>query len=156
MIRSATISPCGRFRYRLGRRWAEGATLLFVMLNPSTADAAIDDPTIRRCIGFAQAEDFGAIEVVNLFAYRTPEPKALKAAGFPVGPDNDAAIMAAAVNANTICLAWGAHGAGLARTGEVLALLKQANRAPWCLERTRGGQPAHPLMLRSSCRLQPF
>lgn len=156
MIRSATLSPCGLFRYRLGRRWAEGATLLFVMLNPSTANAAIDDPTIRRCIGFAQAEDFGAIEVVNLFAYRTPDPKALKAAGFPVGPDNDAAIMAAVLNANTICLAWGAHGAGLGRTGEVLALLKQAHRAPWCLERTRSGQPAHPLMLLSSCRLQPF
>lgn len=156
MIRTATISECGQFRYRLGRRWADGPTLLFVMLNPSTANADVDDPTIRRCIGFAQAEEYGALEVVNLFAYRTPDPRALKAAGYPVGPDNDAHIKAEARAAQTVCLAWGANGAGLHRRGEVLALLKGTRRGAWCLALTRGGEPAHPLMLNRSCRLQPF
>lgn len=156
MIRTATISPCGQFRYRLGRRWSEGRTLLFVMLNPSTADAEVDDRTIVRCIGFAQAEEFGALEVVNLFAFRTPKPAALKAAGYPVGPDNDAHIKAEARAADTVCLAWGAHGAGLHRRGEVLELLRGTGKQPWCLALTEGGEPAHPLMLRSSCRLMPF
>lgn len=78
--RWATISPDGQYRYDLGRRWGEGPLLAFVMLNPSTADAEVDDPTIRRCVGFAKREGCGGIIVRNLFAFRTPSPKALKAA----------------------------------------------------------------------------
>lgn len=157
MIRSAVISPCGLFRYRLGRRWADGGrTLLFVMLNPSTADADVDDPTIRRCIGFAQAEDFSALEVVNLFAYRTPSPQALKVAGYPVGPDNGHHIIAAARECSTACLAWGANAAGLKQRSVVRTILASVHRQPWCLSVTKGGEPAHPLMLRASCRLQPY
>jgi SagB-type dehydrogenase family enzyme len=69
MRRIALFSPCGTFRYRLGRRWAEGPTVGFVLLNPSTPDAEVDDQTVRRCIRFAQRDGYGGLEVVNLFAY---------------------------------------------------------------------------------------
>ena len=74
MERTAIISPCERFRYALTRRWTDGPIALFIMLNPSDADAYIDDPTIRRCIGFAKRENCGGLRVENLFAYRSPKP----------------------------------------------------------------------------------
>jgi hypothetical protein len=75
MRRHATISDCGKFRYRLWRKWGSGSPLLFVMLNPSTADGEQDDATIRRCLRFAMAHDFGELEVVNLYAYRCTDPQ---------------------------------------------------------------------------------
>lgn len=72
---SATISECGRYRYRLTRRFADGPCATFVMLNPSTADETIDDPTIRRCRNFAIREGCGGLVVVNLFAYRATDPR---------------------------------------------------------------------------------
>ena len=96
MNRAAIISPCGQFRYWLRRQWGGDGTLLYVMLNPSTADADVDDATVRRCIRFARDHGFGAMEVVNLFAHRATKPADLRAAGFPVGPNNDISITAAA------------------------------------------------------------
>lgn len=156
MIRNATVSDCGRYRYRLGRRWGEGAALVFIMLNPSTADAEVDDATIRRCIKFAQAHEFGALEVVNLFAYRATDPKDLRRAGYPVGPENDNHIAAAVVSAAAVCLAWGANVADLERPQIVLPMLRDAGVQLQCLRITRSGYPQHPLMLPSSCRLMPF
>lgn len=156
MIRTALLSACGKFRYRLGRRWADGQTLLFVMLNPSTADADVDDATIRRCIRFAQAHDFGALEVVNLFAYRATHPKELRRAGWPTGPENDAHTVAAAREANAVCLAWGANVAELERPQIVIPMLRKTGKPLQCLRVTRSGYPQHPLMLPSSCRLQDF
>lgn len=115
MIRTAVLSACGRFRYRLGRQWGEGGVLLFVMLNPSTADADVDDATIRRCVKFAQAHGFGALEVVNLYAFRATDPKDLRRAGYLAGPENDAHIAAAASECAAICVAWGANAAELER-----------------------------------------
>lgn len=155
MERTALLSPCGKYRYRLGRRWADGPTLLYVMLNPSTADAQVDDATIRRCIGFAQAESFGALEVVNLFAYRTPHPVALKSAGFPAGPDNDGHITAAAKSAGAVCVAWGAQPEALPRIQVVMPLL-WPHHEPQCLAITRSGFPSHPVRLPKTCRLRPF
>jgi hypothetical protein len=156
MIRTATISPCGQFRYRLGRRWGSGLTLLFVMLNPSTADADQDDPTIRRCIGFAQSHGCDGIEVVNLYAYRATKPADLKRAGYPVGPENDGHISAAACDAGAICVAWGANAANLSRPAEVLRLLRGGGHQIMALDHTAHGIPRHPLMLQSCCRLIPF
>jgi hypothetical protein len=156
MIRTATISDCGRFRYRLGRRWADGAPLLFVMLNPSTADADQDDATIRRCIRFAQAEGFPALEVVNLFAFRATDPKDLRRAGYPAGPENDRHIQEAARAAAKVCLAWGSNAAGLERPQIVIPLLRAACAQLHVLRMTRSAHPQHPLMLPASCRLQPF
>jgi hypothetical protein len=158
MKRYAVISECGRFRYRLWRKWGCGSPLLFVMLNPSTADATIDDATIRRCLRFAEAHNFGELEVVNLFAYRATDPLALRHAGYPVGPDNDDHIREAARDSAAVCVAWGAHATGLVRPREVLDLLRAIVHPTrlYCLRTTRSGYPQHPLMLPSSCRLVPF
>jgi len=140
MERTATLSPCGTYRYRLGRRWsAGGEVLLFVMLNPSTADADVDDATIRRCIKFAQAHGFNALEVVNLFAYRATDPKDLRRAGWPAGPDNDAHIAEAATAAAAVCLAWGSNVAGLERPQVVLPMLRALGARLLCLRITRSG-----------------
>lgn len=157
MIKTATISECGKFRYTLGRRWSDGPKLLaFVMLNPSTADADQDDATIRRCIKFAQAHGYDALEVVNLFAYRATDPKDLRKAGWPAGPDNDVHIEAVARAANAVCVAWGANVAALERPQIVLPLLRKIGTPILCLRITRSGHPQHPLMLPSSCRLELF
>jgi hypothetical protein len=152
----ATISDCGTYRYRLWRKWGEGSPLLFVMLNPSTADAQVDDATIRRCLRFADAHDFGELEVVNLYAYRATDPADLKRAGYPVGPDNDEHITAAVRDCAAVCVAWGANVHGLARPSEVLRLLRSLGAQPQCLAVTRGGYPQHPLFLNGACKLQPF
>ena len=89
MQRDALFSPCGTYRYRLTRRWAEGPAVAFIMLNPSTADGSVDDPTIRRCIGYGQSWGYGALAVGNLYAFRATEPQELRRARDPIGPDND-------------------------------------------------------------------
>lgn len=156
MRKHATISDCGKFRYRLWRKWGEGSPLLFIMLNPSTADAEVDDATIRRCVKFAQAHDFGELEVVNLFAYRARDPKDLRRAGYPVGPGNDEHIMAAVQESAAVCLAWGSNVAGLERPQIVLPMLRCLGVKLQCLRITSSGYPQHPLMLPASCRLMPF
>lgn len=157
MARTATISDCGSYRYRLGRRWADGGrTLAYVMFNPSTADADVDDATIRRCIGFAKAHDFNALEVVNLFASRARDPKVLRAAGYPVGPDNDRHIIEVCTQADAVCLAYGPLAAGLERPQVVLSMLRGLGVKLQCLHITRSGYPGHPLMLPKTCRLMPF
>ena len=157
MGRWAVISACGLFRYTLGRQWGTGRPLLFIMLNPSTADSAADDPTLLCCIAFAQAHGFGSLEVVNLFAYRATKPADLRAAGYPVGPETDFHILRAINGCAEVCVAWGANAAGLARPAEVLAMLKRlSDEPPKCLRITKGGQPAHPLYLPRNLRLTPF
>jgi hypothetical protein len=112
----ADLSPCGTYRYLLGRRIGGGDRVgLWVMLNPSTADANEDDATIRRCIGFARREGCGLLEVVNLFAYRATDPAALRLADDPVGPANDHFISKAVERAALVVVAWGALRRPLAR-----------------------------------------
>lgn len=101
----ATISPCQKYRYALGRCWDHaGKRVVFAMLNPSVADATADDPTIRRCIRFARKWGYGSLEVVNLFAWRATDPKELRIAADPIGLDNDAEIVQAA-NGRVVCAA---------------------------------------------------
>ena len=151
---SAVISDCGRFRYRLTRRWDETAAVAtFVMLNPSTADAVQDDPTIRRCIGFARSWGCGGLSVVNLYAYRATRPTDLWTVADPVGPDNDVHLRRAFEEAHAsggpVVAAWG----GRARTDRVEVVLRLAGSMQ-VLALTKGGQPRHPLYLRGD--LQPF
>jgi hypothetical protein len=141
----------GPYRYLLSRRWGLGAPALFVMLNPSTADATDDDPTIRRCIGFARRWGAPAVEVVNLYALRATRPRDLFAHAAPVGPDNDDAIAGAAARAGAIVVAWGVHGArDPRRAARVLELLRGHPIA--CLGVNRGGEPRHPLYLPARAR----
>ncbi len=155
---TAVLSACGAYRYRLGRRWGREAPLCFVMLNPSTADDNADDPTIRKCIGFAMRLGFGSIDVVNLFAYRATDPRELRRAGFQIGPHNDGWIDIAVretrrLGGEVVC-AWGAHARGLARPAQVLdRIIRHAGVQPMVLERCADGTPSHPLMLPYTCRL---
>jgi len=159
MIRTADISECGQFRYMLRRVWTTLLPpLVFVMLNPSTADGEVDDHTIRKCCEFARLLGFGGIVVVNLFAYRATKPAALKAAGYPVGPENDAWIRRAVaemveMGGSTVVCAWGANARRLARPREVLALLRGLGVKPMALQLTEDGIPNHPLMLPYTCTL---
>ncbi|HEV2237789.1 MAG TPA: DUF1643 domain-containing protein [Ktedonobacterales bacterium] len=139
----------GVFRYLLWHRWNEELPrLLWVMLNPSTADGNTDDPTMRKCRTFSAAWGYGGFEAVNLFALRTPYPRALKSAADPVGSENDRFIAAAAGRASAIVVAWGNHGTFQRRDRAVLDLLaRDGVRALLCLGMTRQHSPRHPLYL---------
>lgn len=148
---SAVISECGMYRYELWRRWDDAKPYcMFVGLNPSTADAVIDDPTIRRCVGFAKAWGYGALCMANLFAWRATDPKDMKAAQYPVGPDNDSTLQRLAAGAGIIIAAWGAHGSYRNRAAQVIAILPALH----ALKLTKDGSPGHPLYLRGDAK--PF
>lgn len=148
----AVISDCGLYRYRLWRRWADGPCCVFVMLNPSTADATKDDPTIRRCIGFAKREGCGSLEVVNLFAFRATSPDDMKRAVQPIGPDNDRHLLEATRTADgPVIAAWGAHGGYEGRDRSVRLLLREVSLL--CLGKTKNGSPRHPLYAPSNAEL---
>lgn len=122
------------------------------MLNPSTADAEVLDPTVRRCLGFAHDWGFGSIEVVNLFAFRATDPRDLLRAAAPVGAANDRAILDAASAADRVVVAWGAHGTHLGRGAEVAGRLADNSVQTLALATTKGGQPRHPLYVRADTR----
>lgn len=157
---TAILSPCGRYRYALARAWGDTTKrCLFVMLNPSTADAEQDDPTIRRCIGFARDWGYGALDVCNLFAWRSTKPRGLLGVDDPIGPDNDQILVRVARNASLIVAAWGANVTALkldVRAQDVLALLAAIAkpREVHAISFTKDDEPAHPLMLPAS--LKPF
>lgn len=141
----ATFSPDRAHRYSLWRVWRPSAgRVLWVMLNPSTADEVVLDPTIRRCVDFAKRWGYGGIEVVNLFALRSTDPAALYDHADPIGPENDRHIVEAAGRAKRVIGAWGVHGAHRGRAPAVEALL--AGTGPLeCLGTNRDGSPRHPL-----------
>jgi hypothetical protein len=150
---SACFSDCGNYRYSLTREWDNSLpTACFCMLNPSTADQHADDPTIRRCISFAKTWGCGALEVVNLFAYRSTDPTGLRAIADPVGEENDRYIMQAAKRASVVVAAWGVHGAYKGRDVDVLPLLGDVQ----CLGVTKEGFPKHPLYVRADTNLRRF
>jgi hypothetical protein len=147
--RGALLSECGQYRYRLWRLWDDLApVMVWVMLNPSTADADVDDPTIRKCIGFAKQHRHGGIIVVNLFAWRATDPKELPKAAAPVGPENDQHIMWA-VNAPLIATVVGGWGRNkfAERRATYVRVMIQARRDIKCFRRNGDGSPQHPLYL---------
>jgi len=153
--RSAELSPCGLYRFSLTREWDMGqGTVLFIMLNPSTADAEQDDPTIRRCIGFAITWGMRRLEVRNLFAYRATDPRELLLArrrGVDIiGRDNVAGLLFAASNAIRVICAWGAHPIAEHRGPTTINMLIDAGVKPEALDLTRAMAPKHPLYVPSS------
>ncbi len=155
MEKGAEISPCGRYRWRLWRRWTMGPCAAFVMLNPSVADAIVDDPTIRRCMSFARRERCGSLEVVNLFAFRATNPSALISAAVPDGGlQGDAVISATVTRADLIVCAWGS--ASIARQRACWFADNFSNLTLMCLGMTRSGSPRHPLYARSDAQLIPW
>jgi hypothetical protein len=148
---TAHVSPDGRYRYALRRSWADGPTMLWVLGNPSSADAASDDPTVRRCVRFARDHGCGGAVLVNLWAWRATHPRELDAVADPVGPDNDGWIAALGHHVDgPVVLGWGVQSAP-ARVATVLGLL--GDRPKLCLGRTRDGHPRHPLYVSAATRL---
>ncbi|MDA7425783.1 DUF1643 domain-containing protein [Thalassococcus lentus] len=138
----AWYSSCEAYRYGLERRWSDGPSLLYVMLNPSTATEERNDPTIERCQRRAVALGFGALRIANLFAFRATKPQDLRKAKDPVGSDNDALLMDWAEQSDMTLAAWGVHGALLDRAAELAPRLPGDVRH---LGLTRDGHPRHPL-----------
>lgn len=157
----AQSSACGTYRYPLGRVWEPSRPLLtFVMLNPSIADAQDDDPTIRKCRGFAERLGFGGIHVVNLYAYRATKPSVMwqaRAAGVDiVGPENDD-ILRAAFSRGDAVAAWGANAdKDPLRVQFVCALARAVACELRALSVTKSGAPGHPLMLGYSSTVRPW
>lgn len=150
MKRDALFSQCRRFRFELTRDWDSTLPrLLYVMLNPSTADAERDDPTIRKCVGFARRMGFGGFTVVNLFALMATDPADLKRASYERHPDEDEELGLAMERADAVVCAWGSNARKLARPAEVMALIrrKQPSLTLRALAMNGDGTPAHPLML---------
>ena len=158
---SAYLSDDRVYRYSLTRDIApldgEG-TVTFIGLNPSTADETADDPTIRRCIGFARRWGFARLKMLNLYAYRATDPRDLYAVDdYPpyatqIGPENDCVIAKVVGGSDLVVCAWGAGSRSPNREGQVLDLIA----APHCLGLTKEGQPRHPLYVRAETHPQPF
>ena len=148
---TATISPCGQYRYTLTRPAKQlnptGVSAVFCMLNPSTADATEDDPTIRRCRGFSERWDCNGIVVVNLYALRSTDPKGLWRHPDPIGPENRFWLDRIAREFGDVVCAWGAN-ARPEHVEEAVALFRIARARLWCLGTTRSGAPRHPLYVR--------
>jgi hypothetical protein len=154
---TAVYSDCERYRYSLTRTWdPAGLRALFVMLNPSTATEVQNDPTVERCERRARALDFGAFRVTNIFAWRDTDPRAMRAAADPVGPDNDAAILDGVTWADQVIAAWGTHGAHLGRGPDVAALLRAGSRPVFHLGLSKAGHPKHPLYIAYSRQPEPW
>jgi hypothetical protein len=148
--KGADIDNTEKYRYSLWRSWDDTKPrALFIMLNPSTADANEDDPTVRRCIGFARDWKYGSIEVVNLFAYRATDPSELLRAADPIGPKNDTYIQQGLSRSSLVILAWGTKGTLKGRDREVISAVKSFE--PHCLEKTKDGHPKHPLYTSKMC-----
>lgn len=174
----AHISACGKYRYLLWREWrgthdpknwrwlgandgagepiGEPKACVFIMLNPSTADATTDDPTIRRCVGFAKAWHFERLEVVNLFAYRATDPRVVLSlsADEAIGPENQEYIEDAAQQAGKIVCAWGAHGSYLGQNETVKGWCNGSRT--YALKITKAGHPGHPLYVSGNTALKAF
>lgn len=170
----ATFSEDRVYRYSLHRVWNPAKPVcVWVMLNPSTADETKDDATIRRCQSFARAWGFGGVTIVNLFAFRSTDPKGLETVDDPIGPGNDLAIFKATQDAHKhegrVVCAWGAHGArgpngrmgrhgsrGLGRGTTVKLNLRADGITLWCLGLTADKHPKHPVRLAKATQVVPW
>ena len=155
----ATFSPCRLYRYHLWRAWGDREKrVAFIGLNPSTADETEDDPTIRRCIGFAKRWGFGAYDMLNLFAWRSTDPMGIVRPD-PIGVDNDATILRVAKSAGRVVLCWGSHKKlghlVPERAVAVRALLASLSGRVGHLGRNHDGMEKHPLYLPNTTSFVP-
>lgn len=142
---TAVLSEDKKYRYQLARQWAKkGKTIAFICLNPSTADASTDDPTVRRCIRYAKNCGGARLLLGNLFGYRATDPRELKRVADPIGKENDMWLSKIADISDVIIAAWGLHGTFCQRDVEVLS---KFNGKLSVLHLTKDGYPSHPLYL---------
>ena len=155
MISEAKFDPTGKYRYTLTRTWERDlGRVVFVMLNPSTADSMMNDPTVTRCIGFALDHRFGSLVVLNLFAYRSTDPKTLAKVKDPVGKLNDEWIIREAARADLVVAAWGTFPKAHKRASQVRDILHP--RTFHCLGTTLDGSPKHPLYVAKVTQFQKW
>ena len=153
LVRGAEISACGRYRYRLWRRWGAGESVLWIMCNPSTADAIEDDPTIRRCIAFARAWGYGGVRVVNLFAWRSRNPREVRGS-HSIDQQNEAVLEEELQRRGKRIAAWGSLVADIPAAARIVELLS-VHRLD-CLGTTKAGYPLHPLYVPASAQPIPY
>ncbi len=140
----AMFSPCRNYRYTLTRTWSDAPPLVVIGLNPSTADERINDPTITRCIDFAKRWSHGGLVMLNLFAYRSTDPKILYKVEDAVGEMNDATLMDHHEHP-LILAAWGAEKIARERARRVVTAFHVFGAKLHCLKLTKDGSPWHPL-----------
>jgi hypothetical protein len=149
--KGATFSPCKTYRYTLVREWTSLSDrkghVLFVMLNPSTADENVLDPTVRRCLQYTIDWGYREMHVCNIFALRSTNPKQLYACNDPIGPDNDKCICTEVAGADLVIAAWGSHGAYKDRGSQVMEMITNIKEIHY-LKLTKSGIPGHPLYLK--------
>ena len=146
MNTGATFSKDGLYRYRLWRDWdLLSYYVLFIMLNPSTADETVNDPTIERCERRVRALGYGGFSACNLFAYKSTDPKALKTVDDPIGPDNDLFLRRELRKADLVICAWGKMGKMQGRQDSVLKIIEESGHKPRVLFLNKDGTPKHPL-----------
>ena len=149
----AVLSEDRVYRYALWRIWNEDRPLvMFVGLNPSTADETNDDPTLRRCMGFAESWGYGGVIMANIFAYRATDPKIMKQTEAPIGPENDEWLRKLSQEAGLVIGAWGNHGAFKQRGSDVADMLPNLHY----LKMNKSGHPAHPLYLQANLKPIPM
>ncbi len=145
-LNPAIFSPCREYRYLLRRIVGFGqGKVVFIMLNPSTADEELNDPTIRRCMNFTRQWGHSFLEVVNLFAYRATDPRELRRVSDPIGPDNDFHILDSCKDSDVVIAAWGNHGEFQGRAAAVMQMLQEDLIRIEVLGATKSGNPRHPL-----------
>jgi hypothetical protein len=156
MIKSAIFSPCRTYRYTLERIWwpMDKHVVAFLGLNPSIADEIQDDPTVRRCLGYAKSWGYGRMMMLNIFAFRATDPRVMKTSSDPVGPENDTFLLNSAKRSTLVVCAWGNDGAYRGRSRQVVEMLLEAGVELMCLRLTKQGEPGHPLYLPKN--LQPL
>lgn len=157
MQKDAILDDERKYRYVLKRQWGSSQDnfINFILLNPSTADENIDDPTIRACIAFAQNWRYDGMWVTNLFALRATKPSVLKKAKDPMGELNDFYIKKYAKRSKTVVFAWGNHGNFLDRSKQVQHLLSHITK-PNCLQILKNGNPKHPLYVNRNTKMMRF
>ena len=147
MEKGATLSRCRKYRYVLWRKWdnflVDELYVMFICLNPSTADEKIDDKTVIRCINFAKDWGFSGMYITNLFAYRTKDVAKLLKAKDPVGPRNDHYILETSKDSKIVVAAWGSNGKFNNRDLVVMKMLPELHY----LKCTKDGHPWRPLYL---------
>lgn len=158
-MRETVISECGQYRYQLVRKprieMPEKTTALFIMLNPSTADASLDDPTIRRCRAFADFWGCAGITVANLYALRATNPEELLKHTDPIGPENDEYLVRLVREYGDVVCAWG-NNAMKDRADYFIRMALKHNSRLWCLGVNKNGAPKHPLYIKADTKLTRF
>lgn len=157
MFSGAFFSDDKAYRYTLWRNWTNKPLMkcnyaMFIGLNPSTADATKNDPTVQKCIGFAKRWGYDAMYMTNLFAFRATDPRKMKGQSKPIGADNDRWLAACARYAAVVVAAWGVNGGFMERDEEVLKILDDVQ----CLRLTKDKFPEHPLYVPYETPLKPY